>query len=154
MKESCWFVTPWLFFSPKCASVRLGFVFSFSFLSDGRPGLFLYKPLGLEEEEEVAYTQTVNLVLWKGATLRRANASVELFHWYNQRTTVGALISLSIGCLGAGKPAKTPFSAWALLGQLKHCWLLLRGARKELSSLFIGLRTCCSRIPQPKGRSF
>lgn len=60
----------------------------------------------------MAYTETVNLVPWKGATLRGADASVELFHWYNQITAVGAFISLSVGCLGAGKPAETPFSAW------------------------------------------
>ena len=108
-------MTPWLFLSPNCASVSVGFVFSFSFLSDGCPSLFLYRPLGLEEE--VAYTETVSLVPWKGATLRGADASVELFHWYNQRTAVGAFMSLSVGHLGAGKPAETSFSAWALLRQ-------------------------------------
>ena len=88
--------------------------FSFSLLSDGCPSLFMCKPLGLEEE---AFIETVNLVAWKGAALRGASASGELFHWYDRRTAVGAFTSLSFGCLGAGKPAKTPSSAWALLRQ-------------------------------------
>jgi len=89
-------------------------VFSFSLLSDGCPSLFTGKSLGLQEE---AFIEMVNLVPWKGAALRGANASGELFHWYNRRTAVGAFTSLSFGCLGAGKPAKTPSSAWAFLRQ-------------------------------------